>query len=418
MVPGQVFAHATWDEIPASPTKPRVNQDIKTGPCGGVPRGNTPLVSTPNAIIDIQFKETVPHPGFFTVSFSESNDLNFKFPKKILHLQDYFTYKEKYTMPNELCNDCTLQLIQTMLNDPYPATFYYSCTDITLKSPDINARITQPLAKNAAISPGDTSIKLTWDNPGNSTFYKILIVSNDPGVSPNTDPTVDLDKKLFKFGDKINANKNNDIVVYNGKVNSAVFESLKNGNQYTYQIFAYDINLNYSSAITLSATPSTTNVAPTVALQVNQGIYTGKNVYQNGTNIVITANVTDGNLNDKHTFAWTSNDFTDNDGVDKTFTIKGSDITSLPIDSTYTIAVTTIDNGAGALTGSSSIDITLKSTPPPLNVGNDVINNIADNGGCTISSSAKFDPTLLLLLLFSLTILIARITKQNTTELD
>jgi len=408
MMPTQIFAHATWD--PIGPTPPRANQDIKVGSCGGVTRGNAPLESTPNAIIDIQFKEIILHPGYFTVNFSGSNDENFKliqrFEKSAIPRD---TYLEKLTMPYELCTDCTLQLIQFMTENPASPTFYYSCTDITLTPPNLLDLTKQDPVSNLVAAPGDGSATLNWTNPVLDlndpllNFYKVIIVSNTAAIT--TTPEVELTKKQFKVGEILNTN--NDKVEYIGYDTTTIISSLLNGNSYNFKVFAYDINLNYSSAVSTNAIPSTINVAPTVSITVQQGSQSGTTVYKNDTDIVVKASVIDGNPNDTHTYSWTTGSLSDSDNntTDASFTVSSTDIKLLNTGK-YTFSVTATDNGAGNLTGTTSVDITLQEAPTTNSGGLSTnLNGSTSSGGCTISTTAKFDPLLHLLSLLSLIVI-------------
>ncbi|MFV2016051.1 MAG: SCE4755 family polysaccharide monooxygenase-like protein, partial [Candidatus Heimdallarchaeota archaeon] len=400
MMPGQVFAHAEWTK--GSTTSPRQGENIKSGKCSGTrstPMNGLPRISaTAGSNLQVQFNEFIFHYGYYDINFSQENDSNFSFLKNVPHNlinEQARTSPKNYavtlSMPKELCDDCTLQLIQEMWPEKtyvrptniQQITYYHSCTDIKLTPPNPNNGVTQDPVTALTAAPGDSTATLTWKQPTkNLDFYKILIIGNQPGITPATKKSDLMPQKQFKIGDTI-PNMTQDVVVYVGKANTATILNLMNNNDYFFQVFAYDINLNYSEPTLINATPNTANVAPSIALEVTQGISKGTNVTQDGTDIIVSANVTDGNVNDKHTFLWVSNDFTDSDNLGNTFTIKGSEITSLPLDGTYNIAVTATDTGG--LKGSSSVDITLKAnSPPPSSIGNDVITNVADNGGCTI----------------------------------
>ena len=41
-------------------------------------------------------------------------------------------YQTDLTLPNMTCADCTIQLIQVMLEDPARPKNYYSCADLSL----------------------------------------------------------------------------------------------------------------------------------------------------------------------------------------------------------------------------------------------------------------------------------------------
>ena len=135
---GTAFGHARFklDGL----FKPRTNDPgLKTAPCGGAARTNTPVSLTPGQQVTVEWEETVDHPGFFRLSFSPANDLGFEsnvIADNIVDTQNdgktpHF-YSKQITLPNQTCTACTLQLIQVMTENPAAPTNYYSCSDMQL----------------------------------------------------------------------------------------------------------------------------------------------------------------------------------------------------------------------------------------------------------------------------------------------
>jgi hypothetical protein len=135
--------------------KPRDDRDDykdPNGPCGPVPRTNQRTVLSPGSQVTVRFGETIDHPGCFLLSYSKAGDQNFRLlpggnvkhnPNGTATRQSPRPYTATVTLPNETCDDCTLQLVQVMLDSDNvqcpPAQFpvgsrYYSCADISLKA--------------------------------------------------------------------------------------------------------------------------------------------------------------------------------------------------------------------------------------------------------------------------------------------
>ncbi len=139
-----VSAHARLK--PGSGTPPRNDSTgLKTAECGGetVPRGTSPKVYKPGEEITVEWEETINHPGYFVIRFSEADDKNFDrhvLVEKFVDTQNtaidsptaYHKYSTKVKLPNVVCESCTLQLIQVMEENPAAPTCYYSCSDIKL----------------------------------------------------------------------------------------------------------------------------------------------------------------------------------------------------------------------------------------------------------------------------------------------
>ncbi|HKU43837.1 MAG TPA: SCE4755 family polysaccharide monooxygenase-like protein [Polyangiales bacterium] len=177
---------------------------LKDGPCGmtGGKRGTNVYEYKPGATINISIMETIPHPGYFRISFDSDGDDGFVTPSgtdgamgncsgdakcgagkadycnspTVLldnldpHAGGFGGGAKKWTwsvkLPDVECDNCTIQIIQVM-NDlnyhpqPYPGDdIYYQCIDIKLSksAPDVSdAPVTNKgMVCNAAPPAGGT----------------------------------------------------------------------------------------------------------------------------------------------------------------------------------------------------------------------------------------------------------------------
>lgn len=156
LVPGVAHAHITLNDPPAR----NPAADLKEGPCGlgaGDTRTTDPekiTTYTAGEEITIQFTETVQHDSHYRVQLSKTGDAGFVDPTSyddrdlgpndLLQSEDDpapggFDPEEHtimVTLPDEPCEECTLQLIQVMTDKP-PFTaggddIYYQCADIVI----------------------------------------------------------------------------------------------------------------------------------------------------------------------------------------------------------------------------------------------------------------------------------------------
>ena len=173
---------------------------LKKSPCGmtGGTRGTHIYKYKPGATVNVSLVETIPHPGYFRISFDQDGDDGFKIPSgtdgtngdcagdtkcgpgkadycnsdTVLidnlepHAAGQLLATHKYTFsvtfPNVECDNCTLQIIQVMndLNfhtDPYPTDdIYYQCIDIVLSkdAPDVTDT---PVKNNGMACKGASS---------------------------------------------------------------------------------------------------------------------------------------------------------------------------------------------------------------------------------------------------------------------
>ncbi len=142
-VPDQAEAHVRWRVDGAVP--PRTTDDgLSFGPCGQIPRTNTPTTLPAGAVVTLEWEETIDHSGLFIIAFSPANDAGFD-QNVLLTLTDDqgpetplpHRYSAQVILPFEPCEACTLQIVQVAMDIPDNPRYYYSCSDIRLV-PDPN----------------------------------------------------------------------------------------------------------------------------------------------------------------------------------------------------------------------------------------------------------------------------------------
>jgi hypothetical protein len=141
-------AHIDLNEPPARFQDPL--EDQKDGPCGaaGGRANETALVA--GQIIQIQWDEPIEHESYFRLAFLEDGDA---FPNPVAfdefcdpdlddwciedniedgEIEGSFTYE--WVVPDITCDNCTLQLIQVMLDDDglQEDDLYFDCADVTI----------------------------------------------------------------------------------------------------------------------------------------------------------------------------------------------------------------------------------------------------------------------------------------------
>ncbi len=110
---------------------------IKTGPCGGLPKSTTPPMHIVGSTMQVQWEETIQHPGRYEFYFSPANDTGFVLLSTVIDVQDSMAdlphqFSTTLTLPNTLCTNCTIQMIQVMTEIPATPSLYFSCADINL----------------------------------------------------------------------------------------------------------------------------------------------------------------------------------------------------------------------------------------------------------------------------------------------
>ncbi|MBS1962838.1 MAG: lytic polysaccharide monooxygenase [Bdellovibrionales bacterium] len=139
IVPATSFGHARLRLDGNVP--PRNNSTgLKSGPCGGIARTNTPKVLTAGQQLTIQWEQVINHPGYYRIAFSPSGDTGFDDNVLVPMFQNTIGqqfFETTITVPSTPCTNCTIQLIQYMTEND-PPSLYYSCGDIEIRAAGSN----------------------------------------------------------------------------------------------------------------------------------------------------------------------------------------------------------------------------------------------------------------------------------------
>lgn len=344
------YSHARWD--PAGLVPPRSTTDAnKTGPCGA-PRTDNPTLLPAGATLTVEFESTIYHQGDFRIAFSPADDAGFDdyvLAEAILDERDRHNRSAEITLPDIECTRCTLQLIQVM-RDSTPSTNYYSCADIQLtREAEHDTEAPRSISLLTAM-PGDGEALLNWSRPVDDDYAGVLFLySENPLVAT---PTAG---EMYRLGQRLGDAR----VVYSGNAESATVNDLPAGSTAFFAGFAFDSHFNYAEAVSTMVELSDTvpNFAPEVELQWVQAGNDAGTASTSGGEVIISAQVSDANPDDQHSFAWQALDtqLSDNDNLAHQFTF---DPTGLP-SGLYEFQVNVSDDGEPSLSSSASVFIEL-----------------------------------------------------------
>ena len=146
------FSNVYGHSVLTSPTPRSNNAGLKTAPCGDVSRSSTPKVVQGGQTLTINWQEAINHPGRFYISLSMANDTNFSANKLATVIDNQnsgntpHNFSTTVQIPNVNCDTCTIQLIQSMEENPNAPTFYYSCADIKIVASSKSTPAPEPVA--------------------------------------------------------------------------------------------------------------------------------------------------------------------------------------------------------------------------------------------------------------------------------
>lgn len=358
---GEALAHALWR--PDGLVPPRNNRDdLKVGPCGNVARTDQPTYLKSGSTIVVEMESVIFHEGYYRISFSPANDQGFEqfiLADDIPDIKDQKYYSQSITLPDIECDDCTLQLIQVML-DREPPTNYYSCADIVLTETGLPEPSPSDTTAPSDIEFTETqlnanSASLTWNNPPDSDLFRVLITRAD---SANTGfPQIATD---YEVGDALG----NAEVVFNALGTAFTDNNLRPSSEYFYKAYAYDDSLNYSQGAEIQIATGSENSAPLVSLAAEQNFRITQTLQRDAGPVVIQATVNDVDSSDTHRYDWSASDsaLVDTDVADAVLTFDPVSLDSR----TYTARVTVTDNGNPPLSSSAQITMTLAPDSPPV----------------------------------------------------
>jgi hypothetical protein len=146
LLPSLASAHIRMD-VPDARTTTDIT--LKQGPCGNETPDEPQVLDgwVAGATVTVEFVETINHPSHFRIALSRTGDDAFVDPTSIDdkttdgneledNIPDNNTMNNgkisvEVTLPDEPCEHCVLQLIQSMHDKP-ATPFYYQCADIVI----------------------------------------------------------------------------------------------------------------------------------------------------------------------------------------------------------------------------------------------------------------------------------------------
>jgi hypothetical protein len=160
------FAHARFsaDKL----LKPRNNRDdLKTGPCGGI--AQLPLEQRTQIVagskITVEWEETIEHPGWYRLAFSPNGSTGFDTNVLLDNIPDttgsvnrndsttWHRYSAEIDVPTTPCENCSIQLIQVMTENPASPRNYYSCADVRIVAANNTAeKPSTPVIENVTVT--------------------------------------------------------------------------------------------------------------------------------------------------------------------------------------------------------------------------------------------------------------------------
>lgn len=301
MLAVEASAHARWLESGPTPGR-TTNDNIKSGPCGYA-RTNSPAVFRTGETVTLEWEATIYHRGYFRVAFSPANDQGFDdhvLLDNMAEVQGQRIYSAEVTLPDTPCTDCTLQLIQVML-DRNPPTNYYSCADIQLVA-DMQTDTTPPDgATELTITGALPTPTLSWQNPTDD--FAGVIVTRGTDQLPH--PQMGL---RYEVGDKIDGSR----VEFAGIASQAMLSEISDGTWLT--VFTHDAAYNYSASAAIEAT-APNNRPHTVSLRWEQNGFSDA-IYLADGEVIVQADISDPDGVNSHLVAWSASEYLANNNTD------------------------------------------------------------------------------------------------------
>ncbi|MFO1369596.1 MAG: SCE4755 family polysaccharide monooxygenase-like protein [Marinagarivorans sp.] len=340
------FGHARWalDGL----VKPRTDANgIKTGPCGAARTTNRVTELVAGSKVQVKFESVIFHSGVFKIYFSPANDANFVLLAD--NIKDYANQPfQTYTLslPNQPCDACTLQLIQTMPDSGN--SLYYSCADIRLVKPASSDTTAPAPVTNLKLNADTQSISLNWQNPSQD-YAQTLVVQSTAPLSDYPLTGVEY-QTAGKLG--------NGTIVLLAAQTSFQTKQLESGQTYYFTLFNLDTSRNYSKLAEISGQLAQLNHVPSVSLVAEQAGQIKQRVSTAGGVVTVQAKVSDADNSDHHNLDWSGTDYRllDLTANDAAFTFNPAGLKA----GQYTVKVQATDSGTPALTAQAQLELSIE----------------------------------------------------------
>lgn len=346
----QSFAHARWalDGL----VKPRTDADgIKTGPCGAPRTSNRVTELVAGSSVQVKFESVIYHTGVFKIYFSAANDANFVLLAD--NIKDYANQKfQTYTLtlPNQPCEACTLQLIQTMPDSGN--SLYYSCADIRLVKPTSSDTTPPAPVTNLSLEADTQTMRLSWQNPSQD-YAQTLVVQSTAPLSEYPQAGV-----TYKPADRLG----NGTLVMLAAQTQFQSERLAADTLYYFTVFSLDASRNYSALAQITGQLAKLNNPPSVKLVAEQAGQIKQQISTSAGVVTLQAQISDSDSSDQHSIDWSGTDYRllDLTANDAAFTFNPSGLKA----GRYSVAVQVTDSGSPALSAQAQLEFTIEEPPP------------------------------------------------------
>jgi hypothetical protein len=130
---------SAWGHANLISPAPRDLEAHKTGPCGPTTRSATPTELVAGETLIVGFTETIEHPGYYRIAFAPAAETGFDENVLLDDIPDIqggampHMYMSEVVVPDQPCEDCTIQLIQYM-TETNPPSLYFSCADVIIRA--------------------------------------------------------------------------------------------------------------------------------------------------------------------------------------------------------------------------------------------------------------------------------------------
>lgn len=343
------FGHARWalDGL----VKPRTDANgIKTGPCGAARTTNRVTELVAGSKVQVKFESVIYHSGVFKIYFSPANDANFVLLAdniKDYANQQFQTYS--LSLPNQPCDACTLQLIQTMPDSGN--SLYYSCADIRLIKPTTSDTTPPAPITNLTLQADTQSMRLSWQNPAQDYAQTMVVQSTAPlSEYPQAGVEYPLTNRL-----------GNGTVVLQAAQTHFQTGQLQQDQIYYFTLFSLDASRNYSQLAEISGQLAKLNHPPTVTLLLEQAGQIKQTISTSAGIVTLQAKITDSDAADQHTVDWTGTDYRlmDLNTNDSAFTLNPSTLKA----GRYSVVVQVTDSGSPGLKAQAQMELIVEEPP-------------------------------------------------------
>ncbi|MCJ8314036.1 MAG: cadherin repeat domain-containing protein [Saccharospirillaceae bacterium] len=346
------FGHIIWDQDSVTPPR----SDDNSVSCGA--QLSVPPVFEANSLVDLTYIVGIKHYSPLEIHLYDDNDNQYILSQNIAEPPADVITMQTVNLPDIECESCYLYIKQTS------SILYESCSDIRL------VKQLESIPPETVLSVNSTqmnqNLNLTWDYSleEDEKIERVFVLQSDSQINSNF-----VNGEIYNLGDTFAEAQ----IVYSAVLNEFEITNIKPDSVIYFQLVTQDFQYNYSepfnyTVITASNIDDDNNEPNNedITVEITGSLIVKPSIVQ-PSEILLTAVITGGNVNDSFTIEWSSTPALESISSPANTFYANSQANDFKANQSYVITVSVSDSAEPAQISTMSVIVEVEDLPLDIN---------------------------------------------------